>query len=302
MLDFRIETFLTLCQIGSYTKTAEMLHITQPAVSQHIKYLEQYYNTKLFYYESKALLLTEKGKLLQDFALTMRADSSHLLNILSLKNEKQMPIIFGATLTIGEYVMPTILAGVMKQYPDLHITMSVDNTQVLLKKLKSGIIDFAFLEGYFDKASYDGAVLSEEKFIPVCSNKSKLAGRKIKFDDILGERLILREKGSGTRDIFEHLLCMHNLKLDNFKSVCEIGNMSAIKRLVFDDFGITFMYKAAVNAELISGDLMEVDIDGYSGFGEFNFVFLKNSLHQAEYMKWFNHFKNTKTQQDNILK
>ncbi|MEG1367004.1 MAG: LysR family transcriptional regulator, partial [Oscillospiraceae bacterium] len=86
MLDFRHETFLVLCRLGSYTKTAEELHMTQPAVTQHIKYLEQMYGCKLLHYDARALTLTHAGQILRQFASTMRADSNRLAKIMSEAN------------------------------------------------------------------------------------------------------------------------------------------------------------------------------------------------------------------------
>ncbi|MEG0942184.1 MAG: LysR family transcriptional regulator [Angelakisella sp.] len=291
MLDFRHETFLALSRIGSYTKTAQALNITQPAVSQHIRHLEEQYNGKLFCYTGKTLTLTERGRLLRDFAMTMSADSKKLQTILSASSTAPPPVIFGATLTIGEYTMPSVLAGLMTAHPNLHITMLVDNTSVLLGKLRDGTIDFALLEGFCDKTQYGGAVLAREPFIPVCSPQSPLAGRRVQLGELLPFRLILRENGSGTRDIFEQLLREHNLTTNSFAHLCEVGNMSAIKQLVSAGLGVTFLYRAAVARELAAGTLVEIDIDGFSAEREFNFVFLQNSLHEQQYMQWFTAFQ-----------
>ncbi len=291
MLDFRHETFLTLCKIGNYTKTAEALHITQPAVSQHIKFLEEYYNCKLFTYEGKSLLLTDSGKLLLDFAMTMSADTKKMRHILSIQNAAKSYLTFGATLTLGEYIMPPILSNILTSYPHLHITMSVDNTEVLLEKLHDGKIDFALIEGFFDKTKYDGVIFSLEPFIAVCSKNSPLVGNNFNLTDLLNNRIILREKGSGTRDIFEHLLLKNNLTIDSFQLVCEIGNMGVIKQLVKNDYGITFLYRTAVEKELSDGELVALNIEGFPILHEFYFVFLKNSLHKIEYMEWYDFFK-----------
>lgn len=290
MLDFRHETFLTLCNIKNYTKTAEVLHITQPAVSQHIKFLEEYYQSKLFIYEGKTLKLTEQGVMLQAFAMTMRADSEKLKTNMTFLNQSRYPLNFGATLTIGEYTMPPILKSIMENFPNIHITMTVENTEILLTKLREGKIDFALLEGFFHSTEYHAKTLSKEKFIPICSPQSSLAGRSIQIADILEERIILREKGSGTRDIFEQLLGEYNLKTDHFSRICEIGNMSAIKQLVQANAGISFVYAEAVKEELKKGTIRELMIEDFNVIRIFNFVCLKNSLHQKEYDKWYHFF------------
>ena len=291
MLDFRHETFLALCKIGHYTKTAEALHISQPAVSQHIKFLEDYYGGKLFTYRDKTLSLTERGRKLWDFAVTMSADSNHLRNRLRSEAPDVFTLRFGATLSIGEFVLPDILSRLLLEYPNIHISMPVENTQVLLQKLRDGAIDFALVEGYFDQSEYDCAPFSTEEFIPVCGAAHPLAGKLVSFADLLGERLILRENGSGTRDVLEQLLRERNLSVGAFQNVCELGNMSVIKRLVTQNLGIAFLYRTAVQTELASHTLTELSIKGYQVHRAFHFVWLKNSLHQKEYLGWLSYFK-----------
>lgn len=291
MLDFRHETFLALCKIKNYTKTAEFLNITQPAVTQHIKFLEEYYGIKLFFYKGKKLILTEEGGKLRSFAMTINSDIRHLQESFNMESDKIQPMIFGTTLTIGEYIMPPILAKVMDIYPNLHINMLVNNTQMLMEKLRDGEINFAIVEGFFNKAEYEAKLFSLEEFIPVCSPKSPLAGKKVAFNEILNERLIIREKGSGTREIFEMLLNEHNLSLGSFKRICELGNMNTIKDLVVNNYGITFLYQKAALREIASGQLCKLEIEGFSVQREFNFVFLKNSVHGEEYLRWLSLFK-----------
>jgi DNA-binding transcriptional LysR family regulator len=287
MLDFRHETFLALCSIKNYTKTAEFLHITQPAVTQHIKFLENYYNVKLFNFEKKILSLTEEGKILYDYAVTMSADNKRMKNIFAEKEAGDLSVSFGTTLTVGEYIMPGILKKLLKKHPGMHITMLVDNTQVLLKKLKEGDIDFVILEGFFEKTKYDSIVFSTEDFVSVCSAESELKNRTVTLQEILGERIILREKGSGTRDIFEQILYKHNLGIGSFENKCEVGNISVIKELVKSNLGITFLYKAAAEKELAENTLKILNIKGFSEKHELNFVFLKDSIFKKEYLKWY---------------
>ena len=130
VLDFRVETFLAVCQTENFTRAAQLLHITQPAVSQHIHALEEQYGAKLFRYEGKQLFLTPAGRLLQQTAATMRHDARHLeeeIRQLSARRE----IHFGATLTIGEYLMPGVLCRLLEREPDLQLRMTAANTAEL---------------------------------------------------------------------------------------------------------------------------------------------------------------------------
>lgn len=293
MLDFRHETFLALCRIKNYTKTAEALHLTQPAVTQHIKALEVHYGNKLFNYADKTLTLTEHGELLYKFASTVASDSDNMTELLRKRSLSDPPLRFGATLSIGQYIMPDILKHVLSNRPNTKISMLVENTHHLLEKLDQGEIQFALIEGLFDKSEYHSELFAIEPFIGVCSKNSPLADMEISFQELTKNNLILREQGSGTREIFEHILQKHNLSVSSFSRITEIGNMEAIKHLVKGNLGITFLYQAAAKEELLNGELKELKIKNLNEQQELNFVFLKNSHYTPDFLTWLDIFKET---------
>ncbi len=293
MLDFRHQTFLTLCSCNSFTKAAELLHITQPAVSQHIKYLEEFYECKLFDIVNRNIRLTHQGELLKEFAMTVFSDSKHFKENIRSVQADTMQFSFGATLSIGEYVMPEILSRLLTRYPEMKIHMSVANTQVLLERLNNGELDFIVVEGLFDKSEYDSTLFSLEKFIPVCSPKSEFANVEVGFQEITKSRLILRERGSGTREIFENILQKNNYSLNAFERTIEIGNMAAIKKMVSNGLGITFLFEVAGKKEIKDGNLSVINIPGFSEQREFNFVLLKDSFFHARYMMIYELLKQT---------
>lgn len=173
-----------------------------------------------------------------------------------------------------------------------YLPMLVENTHHLLEKLQQGEIQFALIEGLFDKTSYHTELFAIEPFIAVCSKNSPLANTPLSFHELTQNNLIIREQGSGTREIFEHLLQKHNLSLASFSKVTEIGNMEVIKQLVKSDLGITFVYQAAVKKELIQGELKQLQIKNLDSYHEFNFVFPKGSQHTSDFLEWFHQFKN----------
>ena len=289
MIDFRLKTFLTLARVLNYTNTAKILHITQPAVSQHIKHLEEEYKTKLFSYNAKTLSLTKAGKMLYDFILAMEVSSNKMKETLFSLDSEELPLRFGTTLTVGGYKMKDILPKLIQDFPKRNITMEVGNTRSLLGDLRSGKIDFAILEGHFDKSEYEWRLFSKERFIGVCSPLHEFKDGDIKFQDILKEKLILREKGSGTRYIFEQLLYEHNITMKSFSDIIEVGNMEIIKHLVSKNMGITFLYQEAVKKEIDSGELVKINLSDFDVEREFNFVFLKDNLHAKEYIEWFDY-------------
>ena len=288
MLDLRIDTFLNLCETRSYTKTASLLNITQPTVTQHIQYLENKYKTKLFLYAGRVLELTEKGEKLKKMALAMKANNKKIEQFMISDDIKVKDINFGSTLTIGEYVIPKKIAAYIDLHPDTNLTMLVDNTQVLLKALEEGTIDFAIIEGFFEKETYGYQLLKNAKFIGVCSSEHPLAGKAVTMEDLLDQRLITREKGSGTRDILETILHEKNLSIKSFSSRIEIGNFNAIKEFVKRELGITFVYQEVVQKELDEGVFKEIILNNFNVLREFNIVYLKDDVLLDNYDNFWN--------------
>lgn len=290
MLDFRILTFLDLCEAKSYTKTADRLHLTQPAVSQHIRHLEKELGAPLFRYAAKSLSLTHKGELFREYAQSMQANSEKIAARMKEAQPSRPVLTMGATLTIGEYVLPPLLTAYLKEYPDADLHLYVNNTQTLLEKLRRGEISMAFIEGAFEKADYAWRLFSREEFIPVCSPRSPYAKKAVSLDDLTGERLIVREKGSGTRQVLETILHEHSLSLASFAHVSEVGNFAAIKRLVADHLGITFLYREAAAHELSEGSLSPILLEGFHAVREFHFVYLKHNIFEKEILEAFSFF------------
>ncbi len=286
MIDYRLNTFLTLCNMKNYTKTAEKLFITQPAVTQQIKHLEKYYGVKLFEYKGKNLILTPEGKDLYSFATTLSKDCEKMTKYLSNKKESTY-LKFGSTLTIGQYIMPEIIKHLLSEYPEISLSMIVDNTSILLNLLNEGEIDFAIIEGNFNKSEYDYELFSLENFVGICSIESSFAKYTHSLESLCTENLILREKGSGTRDVFEQLLYEKNLCIDSFKSICEIGSLPVILSLVSSDLGISFMYEKAAKSYINSNLISTINIKDTHIQREFNFVWLKNSKFAFLYKNFF---------------
>ena len=290
MLDFRIKTFLTVCEYMNFTKAAEILCITQPGVSQHIKYLEKTYDTKFFEYEGKKIKLTKSGKMFYRAASTMKHDEEFLKEKIQQEKLRITHLKFGATLTIGEFILPPKVHNYLNKNDNFNITMIVGNTEELLYKLQHGEIDFALVEGYFVKSDYDYVVYSKENYICVAGKNYKFKKEPHVLEDLLKETLIVREKGSGTRDIFEKNLERQNLTLNDFNKVVEIGNINAIKHLVENNNGITSLYEIAVKDELERGTLKKIEIDDLQKNHDFYFIWRKNSAFENLYRELVDEF------------
>lgn len=286
MLDFRMNTFLAVCRHRNYTRAAEELNITQPAVTQHIQYLQDFYGVKLFVYANRQLTLTPEGELLREATLTMFHNEEKLKRDFRDMQEGRRSIRFGATLTIGEYVLPRQLAQFMKQNPQIQVHMVVENTKQLLSLLNDGQLDFAIVEGYFRKGEYDCILWSEEPFICVCAPDYPLPSPQPRLEDLLDEPLIFRDSGSGSREVLVRTLEGKNHHLSDFNHLVEISDLYAIKEMVRSGCGITFLYRRAAEEELARGTLKQVPIRDFDVRHEFNFLWRKNSVYEADFRRY----------------
>lgn len=291
MLDFRMDTLLMACKYMNFTKAAEKMNITQPGVSQHIRYLEENYGIKIFKYEGKKMNLTKEGEVLLNAVTTIKHDDVFLREKLNELKKEQRKLIFGTTLTIGEFVIPRRLASYLNECPDASVQMVVSNTYRLLKRIDSGEIDFAIIEGYFTKSEYDYLTYSKEKYIAICGYEYKLRGKGETIEDMLAERLIIREPGSGTREILERLLGEKNLTVNDFQNIVEVSNMNAIKSLVESNCGITFLYEVAAREEIEACRLKEIKFKEVNFTHDFTFVWRKGSIFAERYRELFKMLK-----------
>ena len=286
MLDFRMDTFLALCRTMNYTRAAEELNITQPAVTQHIQYLQRHYGVKLFQYRDKHLFLTEAGAALRSAALTMEHDERELMEHLPLLQKGMQHLRLGATLTVGEYALPPHLGRYMKRHPDVALHLVVGSTRRLLEGLNRGELDAAVVEGYFAKREYDAIRWSMEPYVCVCAAGSALEG-PMELEDLFTQTLILRDPESGTREILERALLERNFQLSDFRRVVEINDLTVIKQLVEQNCGIPFLYRRAVEREVEEGQLRQVFLRGWEVQHEFTFLWRKGSVFEQNYRRLY---------------
>ena len=292
VLDFRMDTFLTVCRLMNYTKAADALHITQPAVSQHIRFLENAYQTQLFSYSGKKLLLTQAGETLRRAAQTMRHDETFLKQILGQGEKSGQSLRFGVTPTVGMYLLPPRVAAYRTRFPEADLQMMVDNTQALLNHLDDGTLDFAIVEGYFGKMEYDFLPFRRERYVALCAAGHTFAKTPRKLEDLLEETLLIREQGSGNREIIARSLSRQNLLLSDFHNRIEVSDMNVLKVLLTLDCGVAFLYEAAAAPELRAGTLREIVLTDFQEEHDITFIWPKNSAFSARYRQLFDFFQN----------
>ncbi|NLM13870.1 MAG: LysR family transcriptional regulator [Epulopiscium sp.] len=290
MLDIRVDTFLSVCKNKSYTKAAEELNITQPAVTQHIQFLERHYGCKFFEYVSRGLKLTEEGELFYKHILQAKGSEQFIIRKLAEVGQEKKTLSFAATMTIGEFTLAPVISDFVKTFSDYDITMYVDNTKTVLNMLMEGKILFAIVEGLFNKAEYETKLYKMANFILVASVNDPIVSKKeICLNDLKNHTIIIREKGSGSREVLERGLFDRNYTLDSFKKIIEVGNVNVAKELIKNRVGLGFMYEDAVKDEIRKGELMEVKLKDFALRREFNFVCMKNEIAKEEGKKFWDY-------------
>jgi DNA-binding transcriptional LysR family regulator len=290
MLDFRIDTFLMICRTMNFTHAAQLLHITQPAVSHQMQQLEEEYGVKLFMSQGKKLTLTAAGNALKATAVTMKHDDLLLKQQLQQIGSGAQQLTFGATLTAGPFALSHPLAHFLKSSPQTNVRMVIADTAALLKQIEEGKIDFAIVEGFFPEKDYAFLTYTQEKFVAVCAPNYLFHRPVASIEDLLEERLLVREEGSGTRSILKTYLHSHNLTFDDFPHWAEVNSIYVLKQLACAGCGITFLYETAVHEELAAGTLQEIPLQDFSLTHNFSFIWCKNSAFATHYREIFNKF------------
>ena len=291
MLDFRTETFLTVCQTMNFTAAAKLLNITQPAVSQHIHFLEEQYNTTLFIYKNKHLFLTRSGEILRKHLLTMKIDEMAVMEEIKSDSSGIESLSIGVTMTIGEYAIIDKLANFLIQHPEINIHLHYGNTSRLLNLLDNGQISMAIVEGNYPRKDYSHKKYSTEDYIAVCAaSHNFITDHPHTISDLVCERLLVRENGSGTRNILEQSLLARGLHISDFLHYTEVENMHTIIGLLKRDCGISFLYKIAVENELQSGILKEIPLDDFKIQHDFDVIWEKHSIYSDKYLSIYKEF------------
>ncbi|USK76950.1 LysR family transcriptional regulator [Peribacillus frigoritolerans] len=256
-----LKMFCLVVDEGSISQAARLSFLSQPAVTRQIHQLENYYNTLLFDREEGRLRVTEAGKLLYPFAKAIVNDFNHSKEVIQQSTGKyNANLIVGASLTIGEYLLPSLLGRFKKQQPEIKVTLTIKNTPRVLEDLSNDVIDLALVEGLVENTDFIVDKFAEDELILVCPSDHPWKDRKeIQLEELGNERMIWRESISGTRLIVENMLREHGI-LEKIESYMEIGSTQAIKSAVEAGLGISILPRLTVARELEQGFLREVDI------------------------------------------
>ncbi|GKU25537.1 LysR family transcriptional regulator [Clostridium folliculivorans] len=294
MIDIRLKTFMTVAELKNFTRASEKLNITQPAVSQHIRFLEEEYDVKLFTRQGKEAKLTGEGEILYRHSKEIHLHYKALEVELKNKNAINKTYKIGASMTIGGYILPAILGKYKRVHKNTKLFLQVSNTKNIIEKLSNGDIDLAIVEGDFDRNKFIHKKLKDDELVLAVSKEHQFAKRaEVDLKEVLKGELILREKGSGTRNIFEKRLIELKIINSELSGYMEIGSISAIKSLINANLGYSIISKETILNEIKSGDIKVVPIKGFKIYREFNFVYIKDHL-QDFFEEFFGFYKSVK--------
>lgn len=274
MSDFRLKVFQSVAKNLSFTKASQDLFISQPAITKHIQELESTYQTRLFDRQGSKICLTESGKLLLEHCERILDDYKRLeYEMHLLHNEYKGGLRLGASTTIAQYVLPPLLASFIKKFPHISLSLTNGNTRDIEAALQEHSIDLGLVEGVFRLPNLKYTTFLEDELVAVTRTGSKLpVDDEITPEDLLNLPLVLRERGSGTLDVFERALLQHNIKLSSLQVLIYLGSTESIKLFLEHTDCLGIVSIRSITRELYSGQLRVVEIKGMPMLRDFSFA------------------------------
>lgn len=289
MISTRHDVFLIVAQQKSFSKASQVLYITQPAISNHIKSLEKYYKITLFERSGTTIELTEAGKLLYERLMEAKQiqeqtefEISRIKDVLQAKGELKL----GASSTVALYILPKVLAAFTTQYPNISVTSLNRNSELILEALLNQTINIGIIEGRIKFNQVDFQPFIADKVIAVCSKHSPIAKRKnYQIKDIITMPLAFRERGSGTLASLKYALEKNKLRLSDLNIKVRLGGTESLKNFIVESDSLGFLPQRSIVKELKYGELCEVNFEGLHI--ERTFYFIQRKGENSELNKTF---------------
>jgi len=249
-VDQLLSVFTTVADERNFSRAAEKLHMTQPAVSQHIQGLERRLHAKLLERNNKFVRLTRAGELVYYHAteiLTTYARMERLLD--DMMQRATGNLLIGASYTYGEYVLPHALGQFRKQYPEIQPSIVISNTRDIVNEVGNGNLDIGIVEGTYVNDRVITRPLVQDRLHIIVSAQHPLASQAdIAVADLCAQTWIVREEGSGTREVANSLFAAYSITPDN---LMEFGSTQVVKESVEAGLGISIMSESAIRKELL---------------------------------------------------
>ena len=255
-----LKTFVAVVEHKNFTKAGEYLNLSQPSVSTHIKNLESYYGVTLINrsIKHKSIVITENGyKLYNRAKEILHILDTTYMEVRDISDSIKGIIKVGASLTIGEYILPGFLTIFRKKYPDIEVDLLIENTTLIAENLKDLTLDIGFIESVSSYPNLNQEYLSEDKMVLAVPYDPHWINNKFTFNLLQNQNWVAREEGSGTRE-YLNLFLNSNKILP--KNLMILGSNYAVKEAVRNGLGITLISNfvaapAAKNKELITIEL-----------------------------------------------
>jgi LysR family transcriptional regulator, transcriptional activator of the cysJI operon len=262
MFDFRLKVFYTVAKRLNFTKAAEELCITQPAVSKHIQEIENYYKVRLFERNGSKIHLTSAGEVLLKYCnqiFGLYGSLEYELNVLTERHKGLLRI--GASTTIAQYLLSPVLADFHKRYQDVRVTLTISNTEQIEQALKNDDIDFGIVEGLVRNSFFKySEFVRDELVLVAAANNPLVMDNPVTLSELQKLPLLLREPGSGTLEVLAHALKQHNIKLSDLNCEMQLGSTESIKSYLLHSECVAFLSVYSIINELKYADMKVVDV------------------------------------------
>ncbi|MFD7521352.1 selenium metabolism-associated LysR family transcriptional regulator [Paenibacillus chitinolyticus] len=276
----QLHIFYTVAEKGSFSHAAQALHMTQPAVTMQVQSLEDHFGIKLFHRSTKKIELTEAGRTLIPYArkcVELIRETENAMTGFTAMAEGRLQL--GASLTMGEYILPRLLGPFRKEYPNISVVMKVMNTTQILDEIFAHQLTFGLVEAPIQHPDvHTEAILSDELKLIVPAGHPLAEMETIRMEDVFRYPFVLREEGSGTRRVMEEELERTGIACSGMDIVMELGSTGAIKSAVEAGLGISILSQSSVKHEVRLGILKVKEIEGVSFSRSFYAIYLNSTL------------------------
>lgn len=277
MSDFRLKVFFSVAKNLSFTKASQELFISQPAITKHIQELEATYQVRLFDRQGGRISLTSAGKLMLEHSERILENYKQLeyeMNL--LHNAYTGELRLGASTTIAQYVLPPLLASFIEKFPQVHLSLMSGNSREVETALQEHRIDLGLVEGIVRLPNLKYTDFLKDELVAIVRPDNKLLlAEEILPEDLKQIPLVLRERGSGTLDVFEKALLKHGLKLSSLRVLLYLGSTESIKLFLANSDCMGIVSVRSVRRELLAGLFKVVEIKNMPLLRTFSFVQLQ---------------------------
>ena len=263
MSDRRLQVFHAVARLLSFTKAAELLHMTQPAVTFQIRQLEEQFDTRLFNRAHNRVSLTEAGHVAYEFAETIFEKYSEMENaIYDITGSISGSLTLGASTTISEYMLPALLGDFNAKNPEVLLRLRVSNTDGIVSMIENNVIDLGVVEGPVTNKNLLVERCREDELVVVVPPDHDFAQQQsVNIKDVLDDSFICREEGSGTREVVSEYVKAQGLGKHALKACLELGSPESIKGAIEAGMGVSILSSVSIAKELKLGTLKTVPLD-----------------------------------------